>query len=116
MPEKEGARDLTMDPSYRAWLESNPAPGEVFVDTGEASAADSRKLRWDPTKEQRELIKTAIDREVAIVNERYQQDAQESYAQRVGVLVDEALREAGVDPVTLQRLPDASGSPGGQKG
>ena len=60
MPGKEGASDVEMDPSYQAWLDSKPVPGEVFVDTGEASAADSRKLRWSPSKAQREMIKEAI--------------------------------------------------------
>jgi len=107
---EEGSSDSEMDPAYRAWLDSNPAPGEVFVDTGEASAADSRKLRWAPTKEQLGMIKAAIGREMAIVNEMYQQNAHEAYADRVGVLVEDELRGVGVDPATLKPLPGVKGS------
>jgi hypothetical protein len=108
MPGKEGASDAAMDPSYKAWLESKPVPGEVFVDTGEASAADSRKLRWSPSKAQREMIKDAITGEVAIVNEIYQDDVQEVYAGHIEGLVDQTLRHVGVDPATLKSLPDGT--------
>jgi hypothetical protein len=97
-----------MDPAYRAWLDSNPGPGEVFVDTGEASAADSRKLRWSPTREQRKLLKTALDSEVAFVNKLYEDDTHKSYAKHVDGLVKEALLGVGVDPVTLKLLSDGS--------
>lgn len=106
MPEEEGPSEGGPDSSYQAWLKSNPVPGEVFVDTGEASAADSRKLRWSPNKTQRELIKSAINHEVAIVNELYKDDAQESYAGHVEGLVDQTLLSLGIDPATLRSLPD----------
>jgi len=106
-PEEEGAGGAEMDSSYRAWLESGPIAGEVFVDTGEASAADSRKLRWSPNKAPREMIKDAITHELAIVNELYQSDTHESYADHIEGLVDQTLRNVGVDPATLQSLPDA---------
>ena len=80
MVREEGVSGAEMDPSYRAWLESNPVPGEVFVDTGEASAADSRKLRWSPTKAQREMIKKAIAVDVAMVDELYENETQDLYA------------------------------------
>lgn len=104
MQRKEGVESGQMDPSYRAWLETNPAPGEVFVDTGEASAADSRKLRWSPSKEQRELIKSALAHEIDFVNQLYKDDAQSSYADHIEVLVEGTLRAVGVDPVTLKPL------------
>jgi hypothetical protein len=115
MPEKEGVRDVQMDPSYRAWLESNPSPGEVFVDKGEASAADSRKLRWSPSKAQREMIKVAIAHEVESMNRLYQEDAQDSYADHIEGLVQQTLRNVGVDPATLKPLPDADGSASGSR-
>jgi hypothetical protein len=107
-PATEGTDDLAMDPAYRAWLASKPDAGEVFVDTGEASAADSRKLRWSPTRAQRQMIRRAIEGEVANINALYQEEGQEAYAERVGVLVDEALRDVGVDPATLRPLPTQS--------
>lgn len=105
--ENEASSEEEPDSSYQAWLKSDPVPGEVFVDTGEASAADSRKLRWSPSKAQRELIRNAITHEVAIVNELYKADAQESYAGHIESLVDQTLRSVGVDPATLRSLPDA---------
>jgi hypothetical protein len=105
--ENEASSEAEPDSSYQAWLRSEPVPGEVFVDTGEASAADSRKLRWSPNKAQREMIKDAITHELAIVNELYQDDAQESYAGHIEGLVDHTLRSVGVDPATLRSLPDA---------
>jgi hypothetical protein len=107
MPEEEGPSGTGLDSSYQAWLKNDPVPGEVFVDTGEASAADSRKLRWSPSKAQRELIKNAITHEVAIVNELYKDDAQESYAGHIEGLVDQTLRSLGIDPATLRSLPPA---------
>jgi hypothetical protein len=114
---EEGSGGSEMDPSYRAWLGSNPAPGEVFVDTGEASAEDSRKLRWSPTKAQREMIKDVISHEVEAVNRLYLDDDQGSYANRMEDLVGETLRNIGVDPSTLKPLAKgAEGSSGGEVG
>jgi hypothetical protein len=107
MPEEEGARDAQLDPSYRAWLGNKPIPGEVFVETGEASATDRQKLLWKPTKYQRELIKRVIDHETAMVNKLYMDQDQDSYAQRIETLVEETMRDVMVDPTTLKRLPDA---------
>jgi hypothetical protein len=114
MPERGDATGVEMDPSYRAWIETDPVPGEVFVDTGEASAADSRKLRWSPSKQQREMIREAITHEAAIVNELYQDEAQESYANHIEILVGETLRNVGVDPTTLTPLSDRADLPKGQ--
>src|SRR5215467_10019278 len=105
MVREEGVSGAKMDPSYRAWLESHPVPGEVFVDTGEASAADSRKLRWSPTKAQRETIKKAIAVDVAMVNALYQNETQDLYAVHIEGLVEQTLRHVGVDPATLASLP-----------
>jgi len=110
MPDEEGSKDAQLDPFYRAWLGHNPVPGEVFVDTGEASAIDRQKLLWKPTKPQREMIKEAISHETAIMNKLYMDDAQESYAGHIEVLVDETLREVRVDPATLKRLPNVPSS------
>ena len=103
------ASGAKMDTSYQAWLESNPAPGEVFVDTGEASAVDSRKLLWSPSKTQREMIKEAIAHEVTHVNELYKDEAQDLYAGHIEGLVEQTLRDLGVDPATLTSLPKAPG-------
>jgi hypothetical protein len=108
MQKRGGGDAVEMDPSYRAWLGTNPAPGEVFVDTGEASAENSRKLRWSPSKEQRDLIKTVIAREIEFVNQLYQNDDQSSYADHMKVLVEDTLRNVGVDPVTLRPLSEKS--------
>jgi hypothetical protein len=113
MAREEGASGAEMDPSYRAWLDSNPVPGEVFVDTGEASAADSRKLRWSPTKAQRETIRKAIAADVAMVNALYQDETQDVYAGHIEGLVEQTLRNVGVDPDTLASLPKVPGSQDG---
>ena len=113
MVRAKGDSGAEMDPSYRAWLESNPVPGEVFVDTGEASAADSRKLRWSPTKAQREMIKKAIAVDVAMVNALYQDETEDLYAGHIEGLVEQTLRSVGVDPTTLESLPKAPGSQDG---
>lgn len=108
MPDGEPPMDAQLDPSYRAWLGSKPIPGEVFVDTGEASAMDRKKLLWTPTRPQREMIKEAISHETDMVNKLFMNDDQKSYSDHIQVLVGEALRDVKVDPVTLKSLPEAS--------
>jgi hypothetical protein len=111
---REGVSDVEQDPTYQAWLDSNPPPGEVFVHTGEPTAEDSRKLRWSPTREQREMAKRAIAAEVTMVNRLFTEDVQEDYIDRIEELVGETLRNAGVNPATLQPLSDAAKSSSAQ--
>lgn len=113
MPDERRGDD-EMDSSYSSWLRSNPAAGEVFVETGEASAAASRKLRWSPTKLQQDLIWRAIEAETVGVNELYKDDSHAEYTKRVGLLAEEKLRGAGIDPKTFKPLsnPETSGSGG----
>jgi hypothetical protein len=112
MVKRESADIVERDPSYQGWLDSKPAPGEVFVDTGEPSAEDSRKLSWSPSDAQRELARQAVEGEVNRVNDLYRGRGQEAYARRMEGMVAETLREAGVDPATLRPLPDMVTSSG----
>jgi hypothetical protein len=97
VPEREELDKAGIHSSYRAWLTRTPEPGEVFVDTGEASAVDARKLRWSPTKEQRAKLLQLMKDQMQAVNTLFDQGKAESYGARLSGLVGKTLHDAGVE-------------------
>lgn len=91
---------------YTAWLRINPVPGEVFVETGEASAEDRRELCWSPTDGERALMLSATADEMARVRALNTEEAVDRYAAQAAESARAALAAAGVDTSPL-RLPDA---------
>jgi hypothetical protein len=51
------------------WRASGPPRGDAFGDTGLASAADCRKLRWNPSPEEEERLSEGIRRLIARYDE-----------------------------------------------
>lgn len=89
-----------MGQDYQALLDTK-SPGEVIVHTGDATAADARKVRWEPTGAQRDLARAAVAADMELVRAR---GGAGEYAERMQRLVEGGLREAGVDPATLRLL------------
>lgn len=89
--------------AYADWLLSSPEPGEVFVDTGEPSAADTRKLDTHFSESGWALLRLATH---ATVQAALEVDLAHVNALQDGV--DETLRSVGVDPRTLLPLESAT--------
>jgi hypothetical protein len=76
--------------------------GEVFVDTGEASATDTRKLRWSASAGQRALVISALSAETDFLNGLAENDGLREYAESMTLLVEDAYRDMGLNPRTLR--------------
>jgi hypothetical protein len=91
----EGPNDAHIE-----WLNSNPPPGEVLVDTGLASAADCQKLRPPVTADRGELERE-IARMTTLVErtkELFESGDVDAEAQRVNNAVAQTLKKVGLDP------------------
>jgi hypothetical protein len=86
---------------YRRWLESKSRrPGDAFADTGLASAADVRALRWRPARQPREQF-TRLLAEAAEHDRSLTAAGLEAEHERIVQLMPEVahtLRRAGLDP------------------
>jgi hypothetical protein len=97
------------------WLNSDPPPGEVLVDTGMASAEDCQKLRHPLGAEgdlEREIARMtmAVERTKAL----FKTGDPAAEATRVNDMVADALNSVGLDPEKFGvSLPPAVPNPSG---
>ena len=84
--------------AYREWLRSDPEPGEAFGDTGLASAADCRKLRWSPDKEEEALLSRLTELAVERDRNLFKSGDMGEEARRNNNSAAKALLKAGLDP------------------
>jgi hypothetical protein len=98
---------------YVDWLATHPAPGEVFIDTGEPTAEESRKLVAHLSEGGWELLYTAARATVqaALGEAQFLEEDPAAYEARITALqigVDGTLHDAGVDPRTFLPLNPAA--------
>jgi hypothetical protein len=98
MPDPKELAQAGVHSSYVDWLQHEPESGEVFVDTGAASAVDSRKLHWSPTTQQRDELSVLMRRQVDDVKRLFERGDPDAFAANVDALVGKALSKIGVDP------------------
>lgn len=95
------------------WLNSDPPPGEVLVDTGLASAEDCQKLRH-PLGTEGDLEREIAHMEMAVARTRelFETGDPAAEATRVNNVVAAALSSVGLDPERFGvSLPSASPNP-----
>lgn len=81
------------------WLNSDPPPGEVLVDTGMASAEDCQKLRY-PSGARGDLDREIARMTMAVERNRelFETGDPAAEATRVNNIVATALKSVGLDP------------------
>jgi hypothetical protein len=103
-PGKQGPRDpdgygqTDGSSALHEWLRSPPEPGDAFVDTGLASAADCQKLRWSPDNKQRNLLSELMAKAVERDRKLFKSGNLEAEARRVNDLAAGGLQRAGLEP------------------
>lgn len=110
MPDPEDLANSGVHASYLSWLHGRPASGEVFVDTGEASPVAVKKIIWRPGKRERDAMRAGYRADIARVNKLFREGRSQEYAERMSELAADALKSVGVNPVTLEMLPQAQKS------